>query len=47
MDEERVMREMQREAPRFMELAGTWDREHWPKDHTASHVFDAVAVRGG
>lgn len=39
MDEESILREMQREAGRFVELAREWDREHWPEDHTAPHRF--------
>jgi cytosine/adenosine deaminase-related metal-dependent hydrolase len=39
MDEERIVREMQREAPRFVEIARRWDAEHWPQDHTAPHRF--------
>lgn len=47
MDEGRVLRDMQREAPKFMELARTWNRQHWPKDHTAPHDFKAAAVQRG
>lgn len=39
MDEERVVADMQREAPRFVELAREWDGKHWPEDHTAPHRF--------
>lgn len=39
MDEARIVADMQREAPRFVELARAWDRDHWPDDHTAPHRF--------
>jgi cytosine/adenosine deaminase-related metal-dependent hydrolase len=39
MDEERIVRDMQREASRFVDLARDWDRDHWPADHTAPHRF--------
>jgi 5-methylthioadenosine/S-adenosylhomocysteine deaminase len=39
MDEEAVMRAMQKEAPRFVELAREWDARFWPEDHTKPHQF--------
>ena len=39
VDEQAVLREMQKEAPRFVELSREWDREHGPRDHTKPHVF--------
>ena len=40
MDEERILRDMQREAGRFVELSREWDRDHWPEDHRSGHVFE-------
>jgi len=39
MDEAAILRAMQKEAPRFVELSREWDREFWPEDHTKPHVF--------
>lgn len=39
MDEERIVREMQAEAPKFVELAREWDAEHAPADPTRPHEF--------
>lgn len=39
MDEQAILRDMQREAPRFAKLAREWDRRFWPRDHTRPHVF--------
>jgi 5-methylthioadenosine/S-adenosylhomocysteine deaminase len=43
VDEREVVRAMQREAPRFVELAREWDRSFWPQDHTKPHVFKQPA----
>jgi 5-methylthioadenosine/S-adenosylhomocysteine deaminase len=43
MDEREVLHAMQREAPRFVELAREWDRSFWPEDHTRPHVFKQPA----
>jgi 5-methylthioadenosine/S-adenosylhomocysteine deaminase len=43
VDEREVVRAMQREAPRFVELAREWDRSFWPEDHTKPHVFKQPA----
>jgi 5-methylthioadenosine/S-adenosylhomocysteine deaminase len=45
MDEGEILREMQRESRRFMELSREWDRDHWPADHHAPHAFDSPAAR--
>ena len=39
MDEPAILRAMQREAPRFVELSREWDGRYWPQDHTKPHVF--------
>jgi 5-methylthioadenosine/S-adenosylhomocysteine deaminase len=39
MDEAAILRAMQKEAPRFVELSREWDREFWPEDHTKPHAF--------
>ena len=39
MDEQEILREMQKEAPRFVELSREWDAKFWPEDHTRPHVF--------
>jgi cytosine/adenosine deaminase-related metal-dependent hydrolase len=39
MDEQAILRAMQKEAPRFTELAREWDERFWPEDHTQGHVF--------
>ncbi len=39
MDEQAILRAMQKEAPRFVELAREWDDRFWPADHTKPHVF--------
>jgi 5-methylthioadenosine/S-adenosylhomocysteine deaminase len=39
MDEPSILRQMQKEAPRFVELAREWDANFWPSDHTKPHVF--------
>jgi cytosine/adenosine deaminase-related metal-dependent hydrolase len=46
IDEAGVLRAMQAEAPRFVELAREWDARFWPADHTRPHVF-AHAGAGG
>jgi cytosine/adenosine deaminase-related metal-dependent hydrolase len=43
VDEREVLRAMQKEAPRFVELAREWDRSFWPEDHTKPHVFKQPA----
>jgi hypothetical protein len=44
MDEERILRDMQREAGRFVELSREWDRDHWPEDHHCGHVFEPAGA---
>jgi 5-methylthioadenosine/S-adenosylhomocysteine deaminase len=44
MDEQSILRQMQKEAPRFVELAREWDANFWPDDHTKSHVFKKGAT---
>ena len=39
MDEDAVMRAMQTEAPRFVQLSREWDAKFWPEDHTKPHQF--------
>jgi 5-methylthioadenosine/S-adenosylhomocysteine deaminase len=39
IDEESVLRAMQKEAPRFVELSREWDAKFWPQDSTKPHVF--------
>jgi cytosine/adenosine deaminase-related metal-dependent hydrolase len=39
MDEPAILRAMQKEAPRFTDLAREWDERFWPEDHTKGHVF--------
>ncbi|HEY7632668.1 MAG TPA: amidohydrolase [Thermoleophilaceae bacterium] len=39
MDEPAILRAMQKEAPRFVELSREWDERFWPDDHTKGHVF--------
>jgi len=39
MDEPAILRAMQKEAPRFVELSREWDAKFWPEDHTKPHVF--------
>jgi 5-methylthioadenosine/S-adenosylhomocysteine deaminase len=39
MDEGAILRAMQKEAPRFVELSREWDAKFWPEDHTKSHLF--------
>lgn len=46
VDEDAVLRAMQKEAPRFVELAREWDAHFWPADHTKPHVF-AHPTAGG
>lgn len=46
LDEASLLREMQAEAPRFVELAREWDARFWPSDHTKPHDF-APARAGG
>jgi 5-methylthioadenosine/S-adenosylhomocysteine deaminase len=46
VDEPAVLRAMQKEAPRFVELAREWDARYWPADHTKPHDF-AHARAGG
>jgi 5-methylthioadenosine/S-adenosylhomocysteine deaminase len=45
MDESDVVRAMQREAPRFVELAREWDARFWPADHTRPHAFPRPTAR--
>jgi 5-methylthioadenosine/S-adenosylhomocysteine deaminase len=47
MDEERIVRDMQAEARKFVELAREWDRDHWPEDHTAPHRFQRTRAVAG
>jgi len=44
MDEGAILRQMQNEAPRFVELAREWDANFWPEDHTKPHVFKKGAT---
>jgi 5-methylthioadenosine/S-adenosylhomocysteine deaminase len=44
MDEPAILRQMQKEAPRFVELAREWDQKFWPDDHTKPHVFKKRAT---
>jgi cytosine/adenosine deaminase-related metal-dependent hydrolase len=44
MDEESILRAMQREAPRFVELSREWDRKFWPEDNSKPHVFRQPAA---
>lgn len=44
MDEGAILRQMQKEAPRFVELAREWDANFWPEDHTKPHVFKKGAT---
>ncbi len=44
LDEAEVLRAMQREAPRFVELSREWDARFWPDDHTRPHVFERGAT---
>jgi hypothetical protein len=46
VDEAAVLRAMQKEAPRFVELAREWDARFWPADHTTPHEF-APPTAGG
>src|SRR3954468_1381701 len=39
MDEDAVMRAMQKEAPRFVQLSREWDARFWPEDDTKPHRF--------
>ncbi len=39
MDERAILRAMQKEAPRFVELSREWDAKFWPEDHAKPHVF--------
>jgi cytosine/adenosine deaminase-related metal-dependent hydrolase len=39
MDEGEIVRAVQKEAPRFVELSREWDAKFWPEDHTKPHVF--------
>jgi 5-methylthioadenosine/S-adenosylhomocysteine deaminase len=39
MDEGAILRAMQKEAPRFVELSREWDAKFWPDDHTKPHTF--------
>jgi 5-methylthioadenosine/S-adenosylhomocysteine deaminase len=39
MNEDEVLRAMQKEAPRFVELSRQWDAQFWPEDHTKPHQF--------
>jgi cytosine/adenosine deaminase-related metal-dependent hydrolase len=39
MDERAIINDMQKEARRFVDLSREWDREFWPADHHAPHVF--------
>jgi 5-methylthioadenosine/S-adenosylhomocysteine deaminase len=39
MDEAAILREMQKQAPRFAELSREWDARYWPEDNTKPHVF--------
>jgi 5-methylthioadenosine/S-adenosylhomocysteine deaminase len=39
MDEAAILRAMQKEAPRFVELAREWDAKFWPYDSSKPHVF--------
>ncbi|HEY4278542.1 MAG TPA: amidohydrolase [Conexibacter sp.] len=43
LDEQQVLRAMQAEAPRFVELSREWNRAHWPEDNSKPHVFKPVA----
>jgi cytosine/adenosine deaminase-related metal-dependent hydrolase len=42
MDEQAIVRAVQKEAPRFVELSREWDANFWPEDHTKPHVFRSV-----
>jgi 5-methylthioadenosine/S-adenosylhomocysteine deaminase len=44
MDEEAILRAMQREAPRFVELSREWDRKFWPEDNSKPYVFRQPAA---
>jgi 5-methylthioadenosine/S-adenosylhomocysteine deaminase len=39
IDEQQVLRAMQREAPKFVALSREWDARFWPEDHTKPHRF--------
>jgi cytosine/adenosine deaminase-related metal-dependent hydrolase len=39
MDEAAIVRAVQNEAPRFVELSREWDANYWPEDNTKPHVF--------
>jgi cytosine/adenosine deaminase-related metal-dependent hydrolase len=39
MDEAAILREMQKQAPRFVELSREWDARYWPEDNTKPHAF--------
>lgn len=45
LDEAAVLRAMQAEAPRFVELAREWDRRFWPADHTKPYEFVHPSAR--
>lgn len=45
MDEGAILREMQKEAPRFVELSREWDAKFWPQDNTKPHIFDQAGTR--
>jgi 5-methylthioadenosine/S-adenosylhomocysteine deaminase len=45
MDEGEILRGMQAQSRRFLELSREWDREHWPQDHHAPHAFTSPAAR--
>jgi 5-methylthioadenosine/S-adenosylhomocysteine deaminase len=43
MDEGAILRAMQKEAARFVELAREWDARFWPDDHRKPHTFTQAA----
>jgi cytosine/adenosine deaminase-related metal-dependent hydrolase len=43
MDEAAILRAMQKEAPRFVELSREWNARFWPEDHTKPHKFKQPA----
>jgi len=47
MDEEGIVRAMQTEGRKFVELAREWDRDHAPADHTVPHRFERTRAVAG
>lgn len=43
LDEAELLREVQRESRRFVELSREWDARYWPEDHTKPHRFELPA----